>query len=84
MLRQWERELKIWYPLFKPAILHESGGSGGAGRGGAGSSSRRARERMIVDVAASSTGSRHSRSSSRHHTRLGMRPSSPRPPAART
>ena len=56
MLRQWERELKIWYPLFKPAILHESGVSGGAGRGGAGSSSRRARERMIVDVAASSTG----------------------------
>jgi DNA excision repair protein ERCC-6 len=50
MLRQWQRELKIWYPLFSPAILHETGVTGTSG------SSRAAREALITRVAASSDG----------------------------
>ncbi len=50
MLRQWQRELKIWYPLFAPAILHETGVTGTSG------SSRAAREALITRVAASSDG----------------------------
>jgi DNA excision repair protein ERCC-6 len=55
MLRQWQRELKIWYPRFVPAILHETGVTG-ASAGGGGSSSRAAREGLIRRVAGSSDG----------------------------
>jgi DNA excision repair protein ERCC-6 len=51
MLRQWQRELRTWYPRFKPSILHETGVSASAAGG-----SRRAREAMIGAVAASRDG----------------------------
>ena len=50
MLRQWQREIEKWYPGLEASIMHDSGVASDAG------SSRRARERMITDVAASSDG----------------------------
>jgi DNA excision repair protein ERCC-6 len=53
VLRQWLRELRIWYPPFRVAILHESSGGGGGG-GAAGRA--RAHGAVLREVAASGAG----------------------------
>ena len=44
VLRQWLRELRAWYPLFRVAILHESV------RSGATSGARPAKRQLIQDI----------------------------------
>lgn len=45
VLRQWLRELRSWWPLFRVALLHDSARSGAAGGG------RPSRARIIRDIA---------------------------------
>lgn len=45
VLRQWLRELRAWWPLFRVALLHDSARSGAAGGG------RPSRARLIRDIA---------------------------------
>ena len=45
MLRQWLRELRAWWPLFRVAVLHDSARSGTA------SGTRPSRQRLIRDIA---------------------------------
>jgi SNF2 family DNA or RNA helicase len=44
VLRQWLRELRAWWPLFRVALLHDSA------RGGSGGMARPSRQRIIRDI----------------------------------
>jgi hypothetical protein len=45
VLRQWLRELRAWWPLFRVALLHDSARSGASG------AARPSRQRLIRDIA---------------------------------
>ncbi|KAL4452053.1 hypothetical protein ABPG75_007715 [Micractinium tetrahymenae] len=50
VLRQWLREIRAWWPLFRVALLHDSA------RSGAGAAGRPSRQRLIREIAESDSG----------------------------